>query len=78
MKTKTIKTTYSVTYSVTYPVMYAPYKEDGFLGFFLDEKESLKGTTVFDGKLVGCLHTSSIAANSVNTLRRVSFSARGF
>ena len=49
-----------------------------FSCFFLDEKESRKGTTVFDGKLVGCLHTSSIAANSVNTLRRVSFSARGF
>jgi hypothetical protein len=44
--------------------------------FFLDEKESLKGITVFVGRLAGCLHTSSITTNGVNTLISVSFSAR--
>ena len=46
--------------------------------FFLDEKESLKGITVFGGRLSGCLHTSRLATNGVNTLTRVSFSTRGF
>jgi hypothetical protein len=47
-------------------------------GFFLDEKESLKGITGFAGRLAGCLHTSSITANGVITLTSVSFSTRGF
>ena len=49
-----------------------------FSRFFLDEKESLKGITVFGGRLSGCLHTSRLATNGVNTLTRVSFAARGF
>ena len=49
-----------------------------FSRFFLDEKESLKGMTVFGSRLSGCLHTSRLETNSVNTLTRVSFSARGF
>ena len=36
--------------------------------FFLDEKESLKGITAFVVRLSGCLHTSSITTNGVNTL----------
>ena len=47
-------------------------------GFCLDEKESLQGMTVADVRLAGCLHTSRITTDSVNTLIRVSFSARGF
>ena len=54
------------------------YVRSLFFGFFLDEKESLKGITVFVGRLAGCLHTSRITTNTVNTLTRVSFSARGF
>ena len=46
--------------------------------FFLAEKESLKGITVFCVRLSGCLHTSRLTTNGVNTLARVSFSARGF
>ena len=49
-----------------------------FFGFFLAEKESLKGITVFVGRQAGGLHTSRITTNGVNTLTRVSFSARGF
>ena len=49
-----------------------------FSWFFLDEKKSLKGITVFVGRLAGCLHTSRITTNGVNTLTRVSFSERGF
>ena len=49
-----------------------------FSFFFLDEKESLKGITVFGERLSGCLHTSRLATNGVNALPRVSFSARGF
>ena len=49
-----------------------------FSWFFLDEKESMKGITVFGGRLSGCLHTSRLATNGVNTLARVSFSERGF
>ena len=49
-----------------------------FSWFFLDEKVSLKGITVFVGRLSGCLHTSRLTTNGVNTLTRVSFSARGF
>ena len=49
-----------------------------FSWFFLDEKESLKGITVFGERLSVCLHTSRLATNGVNTLTRVSFSARGF
>ena len=52
------------------------YLRSLFFGFFLDEKESLKGITVFVGRLAGCLHTSSITTNGVNTLTSVSFSAR--
>ena len=54
------------------------YVRSLFFWFFLDEKESLKGITVFVGRLGGCLHTSRITTNGVNTLIRVSFSARGF
>ena len=54
------------------------YVRSLFFWFFLDEKESLKGITVFVGRLAGCLHTSRITTNGVNTLIRVSFSARGF
>ena len=54
------------------------YVRSLFSWFFLDEKESLKGITLFVGKLAGCLHTSRITTNTVNTLTRVSFSARGF
>ena len=50
----------------------------GFSCFFLDEKESLKGITVFALRLSECLHTSRLTTNGVNTLTRVSFSARGF
>ena len=49
-----------------------------YFWFFLAEKESLKGITVFVGRQAGCLHTSRITTNGVNTLTRVSFSARGF
>ena len=49
-----------------------------FSWFYLDEKESLKGITVFGERLSGGLHTSRLAINGVNTLARVSFSARGF
>ena len=49
-----------------------------FFGFYLDEKESLQGITVAVVRLAGCLHTSRITTDSVNTLTRVSFSARGF
>ena len=54
------------------------YMRSWFSLFFLDEKESLKGITVFGGRLSGCLHTSRLTTNGVNTLKRVSFSARGF
>ena len=54
------------------------YMRSWFSCFFLDEKESLKGITVFGERLSVCLHTSSLATNDVNTLTRVSFSARGF
>ena len=54
------------------------YVRSMFSWFFLDEKESLKGITLFVGKLAGCLHTSRITTNTVNTLTRVSFSERGF
>ena len=54
------------------------YVRSLFFWFFLDEKESLKGITLFVGRLAGCLHTSRITTNTVNTLTRVSFSARGF
>ena len=47
-----------------------------FFWFFLDEKESLKGITVFVGRLAGCLHTSRITTKGVNSLTSVSFSAR--
>ena len=46
--------------------------------FFLYEKESLKGLTVLVVSLAGCLHTSRIRTNGVNTLIRVTFSERGF
>ena len=49
-----------------------------FSWFCLDEKESLKGITVFGGRLSGCLHTSRLTTKGVNTLTRVSFAARGF
>lgn len=49
-----------------------------FSWFCLDVKESLKGITVFGGRQSGCLHTSRLATNGVNTLTRVSFAARGF
>ena len=52
------------------------YVRSLFFGFFLDEKESLKGITVFVGRLAGCLHTSRITTNGDNTLTSVSFSAR--
>ena len=52
------------------------YLRSLFFWFFLDEKESLKGITVFVGRLAGCLHTSRITTNGVNTLTSVSFSAR--
>ena len=54
------------------------YVRSLFFGFFLDEKECLKGITVFVGRLAGCLHTSRITTKGVNTLTSVSFSARGF
>ena len=54
------------------------YVRSLFSWFFLDEKEFLKGITVFVGRLAGCLHTSRITTNGVNTLTSVSFSARGF
>ena len=46
--------------------------------FCLFEKESLKGLTVLVVSLAGCLHTSRIITNGVNTLIRVSFSERCF
>jgi len=52
------------------------YLRSLFSWFFLDEKECLKGITVFVGRLAGCLHTSRITTNGVNTLTSVSFSAR--
>ena len=52
--------------------------EKCFSCFFLDEKDSLKGITVFALRLSECLHTSRLTTNGVNTLTRVSFSARGF
>ena len=52
--------------------------EKRFSLFFLDEKESLKGITVFGERLSACLHTSRLATNGVNALPRVSFSARCF
>ncbi len=52
------------------------YLRSLFFWLFLDEKESLKGITVFVGRLAGCLHTSRITTKGVNTLTSVSFSAR--
>ena len=49
-----------------------------FFRFFLAEKESLEGITVFGVRLSGCLHTSRITTNTVNALTRASFSARVF
>ena len=54
------------------------YMRSWFSLFFLDEKESLKGITVFGERLSACLHTSRLATNGVNALPRVSFSARCF
>jgi hypothetical protein len=68
---KTEKTFFSVHSWLSYVLSW-------FSRFFLDEKESLKGITVFGERLSGRLHTSSLATNGVNTLTRVSFSARGF
>ena len=52
--------------------------EKCFSCFFLDEKESLKGITVFGERLSGRLHTSRLATNGVNALARASLSERGF
>ena len=49
-----------------------------FSWFFLDEKESLKGITVYVVRLSECLHLSRIRTNGVNTLTSVSFSERVF
>ena len=73
-----------LNFAEVHPVLRKPknsenrYVRSLFSWFFLDEKESLKGITVFVGRLAGCLHTSSITTNGVNTLISVSFSARGF
>ena len=54
------------------------YVRSRFSWFFLDEKDSLKGITVFVLRQYVCLHTSRLITNGVNTLTSVSFSARGF
>ena len=46
--------------------------------FFLFEKDDPERVTVLVLSLYGCLHTSRIRTNGVNTLKRVSFSERGF
>ena len=54
------------------------YVRSRFSWFFLDEKDSLKGITVFVLMQYVCLHASRLITNGVNTLTSVSFSARGF
>ena len=54
------------------------YVRSRFSWFFLDEKDSLKGMTVFVLMQYVCLHTSRLITKGVNTLTSVSFSARGF